>query len=34
MRAACWEGERGVMGKEIEEEFGGDGWEVLEVMGW
>jgi hypothetical protein len=34
MRAARWEGEKGPMGQEIEEEFGWDGWEVLAVMGW
>jgi hypothetical protein len=34
MRADSLEGEKGLMRKEIEEEFGWDGWEVLEVMGW
>jgi hypothetical protein len=34
MCTACWEGRESLMGKEIEEEFGGDGWEVLELMGW
>jgi hypothetical protein len=34
MCAACWEGEKSLTGKEIEEEFGWDRWEVLEVMGW
>jgi hypothetical protein len=32
MCAACWEGGKGLMGKEIEEKFGWDGWEVLEVL--